>query len=79
LKCPLAVFFSFTAIGGGCGAIIVEVICGKNAVPFSDATIFAMVTEAAAAAARLDIGALAAAASASVAASSSGNPIAGVR
>lgn len=79
MKCPFVVFFSFTIIGGGWGIIVVEGICGMNAVPFSDATIFAIVTEAAAAAARLDIGALAAAASANVAASNSGNPIAGVR
>lgn len=46
---------------------------------FSDATIFAIVSEAAAAAARLETGAFAAACNASVAASNSGNPIAGVR
>lgn len=57
--------------GGNCS--------GMMAVPFSDATMLAIVTEAAAAAARLDVGALAAAARASVAGSSSGKPIAGVR
>ena len=38
------------------GAEGVEVV-GMNAVPFSDATMFAMVSEAAAAAALLDVGA----------------------
>lgn len=57
--------------GGNCSGII--------DVPFSDATMLAIVSEAAAAAARLDVGALAAAARASVAGSSSGKPIAGVR
>jgi hypothetical protein len=42
-------------------------IPSRNAVPVSDATMFAMLTEATALAARLNIGALAAAASGSVA------------
>jgi len=62
----------------GTGAAEGTAICGMNAVPFSEATMFAIVKEAAAAAALLDTGAVAAAAKASVAASSSGNPIAGV-
>jgi hypothetical protein len=51
----------------------------NNGCPFSLATIFAIVKEAAAAAALRDVGALTAAAAASVAGSNSGNPIAGVR
>ena len=70
-------FSFFAATGVGCETIWVD--CGICSVPFSDATMFAMVREAAAAAARLEVGALAATAAARVEGSSSGNPIAGVR
>ena len=56
LNSPLG-FLSFeaAAVGGGCGAEG-SICCGVNEIPFSDATMLAIVNEAAAAAARRDIG-----------------------
>lgn len=50
---PFALGIFDAGIDGAEGVVLV----GINAVPFSDATMFAIVTEAAAAAALLDVGA----------------------
>jgi hypothetical protein len=72
-------FFSFVDVVGFGVVTMGSIVCGITVVPFSDATILAIVSEAAAAAARLEVGALTAAVNAKVAASSSGKPIPGVR
>lgn len=72
--------FAFGIFDAGIdGAEGVLAICGIIAVPFSDATMFATVTDAAVAAALLDVGAEAAAASARTCGPISESPIADVR
>jgi hypothetical protein len=73
------VFFSFGAEGMATEGMAMGNVGVMTAVPFSDATMLAMVSEAAAAAALRDVGAAAACASARTAGSTSGKPMAGVR
>ena len=78
LNNPL-VFFSFGAEGVATVGVAIGIVGVITAVPFSEATMLAIVSEAAAAAALRDVGAAAACASASTAGSTSGKPMAGVR
>ena len=73
------VFFSFGAEGVGIVGVAIGNVGVMTAVPFSDATILAIVSDAAAAAALRDVGAVAAWANARTAGSTSGKPMAGVR